>query len=241
MSTTPNNPGSEFESRYRERPGTGDARGGRRGAFRPKAPLGKLFDRQPPASEEAERSLLGAMILDPRTTGDVIQLVRGGDAFYGASNGLIFDALVATYDRHHSGDLTQLNQVLSDKGVLDLVGGTDYLVRLANETPTAVNAVHYARIVADKYRLRKLIDAAGEILFQSYHAGGGEEDAATIIDDAERVVFEIAEEENVSDSQSLKQLLDVEIQRLEAKERGEAPPGGVLTGFHELDKMLGGL
>jgi len=220
----------------------GDGGGGRgkRDKFKPKEPLGKLFDRQPPVSIEAELSLLGAMILDHRMIGDVVQVIKGPESFYEPNHGLIYEALVGTYDKHHSGDLTQLKQWLEDRGVLEQVGGVDFLIKLAEETPVAVNAAHYARIVADKHRLRRLIEAAGQILFDTYHVAP-DQDTSAVIDTAERLVFEIAEEESTNEAQSLKTLLDVEILRLEAKQRGEAPPSGVLTGFHELDGMLGGL
>ena len=118
------------------------------------AELGKLFDRMPPHSLEAEMSLLGSMILDHSVTGDVLQAIRSSDSFYSQQHGAIFDALVETYDVHHSGDLVQLVHSLESKGVLEDIGGGEYLVQLAESVPTSVNAPHYARIVSEKHKLR---------------------------------------------------------------------------------------
>ena len=217
------------------------ATGGRRDrAAVPREPLGKLFDRNPPFALEAEMSLLGSMILDPRVIGDVIQAVRGPEAFYDEKHGAIFSACVHLFDKHHTGDLVQLSQALTDKGVLEQIGGTDYLIKLAEGVPTAVNAPHFARIVAEKYKLRRLIDAAGQILYETYHVGENTTEAAAVIDAAEQKIFEIAEEELSGDPQGLHALLMLEYERLMALETGEGLPDGVRCGFYDLDEMLGG-
>ncbi len=187
-------------------------------------------------------SLLGSMILDPRVVADVINIVRGADAFYDSRHGLVFSGLVEIFDKHHSGDLVQLNQALADKGILGQAGGTEYLVRLAEGVPTAANALHYARLVAEKYKLRRLIDAAGQILFDTYQGSQTTgDDASKLVDAAEQRIFEIAQEEMSSDPQSLAQLLQIEYDRLLAIEDGKGEPEGVHTGFYELDEKLSGL
>jgi replicative DNA helicase len=215
------------------------ARGGRGPVSGP--PLGKLFDRSPPHSLEAEMSLLGSMILDPRVIADVMPIVRGPETFYDASHGKIYASIVALVDKTNAVDLVLLAQVLKDQGVLDAVGGLSYLEKLAFEVPTATNAPHFARIVTDKYRLRRLIDAAGQILYDTYHAGEviGEE-AKALIDSAEQRIFEIAQEEQTSDIEVLERLLHQEFERLHEIESGKRVIDGVRTGFYDLDSMLGG-
>lgn len=238
MTTIPTNPAAQSASAFERR--FGQPR--RRGEPVQREQMGKLFDREPPRSVEAEMSLLGSMILDGRVISEVIQIVRGPEMFYSDAHGLIFSAIVSIADKHNAIDTVLLCQKLRDQGALELVGGDQYIIRLAAEVPTASNAPHFARLVADKFRLRKLIDAAGEILFDTYHNGMAEGDEAKrVIDSAEQKIFEIAQEEQISDIESLEVLVTREYERLQAYEDGHAPPSGVSTGYHDLDKDLGGL
>jgi replicative DNA helicase len=201
----------------------------------------ELFDKQPPASLEAEMSLLGAMILDPNVIPDVLSFVRNERDFYKSAHGEIFRAVVDVYDQRHSGDLVQIVDLLRDRGVLEQVGGEEYLVSLAEAVPTAVNAPHFARIVAEKAKLRRLIDAAGQILYDAYHAGElGPEGAREVLDAAEMRVFEIAQEQHATDPQALAELLEMELRRIEAADFEGGTLTGVPSGFHDLDELLRG-
>ncbi len=220
-------------------PGVPGAGGGGNGRPRPGAALGKLFDRLPPHSLEAEMALLGSIILDPQVTADVIGAIRA-EHFYSEAHAAVFEALVETFDRHQSGDLVQLVNALRDKGVLESVGGGDYLVRLAESAPSAVNAPHYARIVSEKAKLRQLIDAAGQILYDSYHVGDlGGDGAREALDKAQQLIFKIADESQVADAERLRDLLHQAMEMLEANE-GRAVTG-LATGYHRLDEMTSGL
>ncbi len=202
--------------------------------------LAKLFEQLPPASVEAEMSLLGSMILDPAVISEVLHYVRSGESFYQDSNKVIFDALVQHYDMHQSGDLALLIEVLKDKESLEQVGGTEYLVRLAESAPSAVNAPHYARIVAEKHKLRRLIEAAGQIVYDAYHAGElGPDGARDVLDKAERLVFDVAEEAQMSTAQQLKDLLHQTMEMLEANEGRSVT--GISSGYVDLDEMMSGL
>jgi replicative DNA helicase len=202
--------------------------------------LQKLFDRLPPNAPEAEMALLGSMILDPNVIDEVLQLVTSGDAFYSESHAAIFDAMRDLHARTQSGDLVQLAGMLKDGGVLDGIGGADYLASLAEQVPTAVNAVHYARIVRDKAQLRNLIDAAGQIIYDAYHAGEHEEDGGrAVIDNAERRVFEIAERNASMDDETLEELLNRTMDMLEANEGRVIT--GIATGYADLDEKTSGL
>ncbi len=186
-------------------------------------------------------SLLGSMLLDPAMIGSVLSMLPSHSVFYREAHAEIYRAVVDVYDRHNSGDLVQINELLRERDVLDDVGGVDYLVELAESVPSAVNAPHYARIVAEKYKLRRLIDAAGQILYDSYHAGNlGPDEASEIIDAAEQAVFDIAMDEQKADPQKLGELLQQQIDLLEARMDGRAVEG-ITTGFTELDSILSGL
>jgi len=202
--------------------------------------LQKLFDRLPPHSLEAEMSLLGSMILDHSVIGDVIEIVPLADAFYSEAHGAIFDALVRLYDRKQSGDLVQLSEALKDRDVFEDVGGTDYLLDLAQSVPSSASAPYYAEIVREKWQLRRLIDASGEIVYSAYHSGEfGEDGARTVLDMAEQSIFEIAEQAESGGQQSMKSLL-VEVMESLDRQDGRSVTG-VATGFYELDEMTSGL
>lgn len=200
----------------------------------------KLFDRLPPHSLEAEMSLLGSILLEPRMLSDVLAIVRSPDEFYSEAHSAIYKAAIEVFDRFNSGDLVQIVESIKDKGQLELVGGSEYLIKLAESVPSAVNAPHYARIVSEKAKLRKLIDAAGTILYDSFHVGElGPDGAREVLDKAETMVFEIAQQHQIADPQLLKDLLQIEIDRIESQEgKGIS---GVPSGYPDLDEMLRGM
>ncbi len=202
--------------------------------------MGRLFDRTPPHAVEAERSLLGSILLDPSVLNDVVEIVPSPESFYKETHGTIYKALVDTFDAHQSGDLVQLTETLRARGVLDRVGGTGYLMELAEAVPSAASAPYYARLIADAARLRKLIDAAGEILHDAYTGADGTPDGAKrVIDLAEKKIFDIASEDINAEPESLKELLHAEMQRID--DADGKPIMGVPTGFPDLDQMTSGL
>jgi replicative DNA helicase len=182
------------------------------------------------------------MILEPKVIPDVMAIIQNGQDFYKEAHGHIYGALLEIYDTRDAGDLVQTVTLLRDRAVLDLIGGEDYLLELANSVPTAVNAPHFAKIVAEKAKLRRLIDAAGEILYDAYHAGEmSSEGAREVIDRAESAVFEIAQERTSSDLMVLADILDEEMVRIQAMEAGGGSMSGIATGYLDLDNMLLGL
>ncbi len=219
----------------------GKPRSTRGGGFqRPTLPLDKLFDKPPPASPLAEMALLGAMILDPGVIHEVYSVLKDPAAFYEERHAAIYAALVRTIDQKQAGNLVLLAEALADNDALKDVGGTRYLEKLASETPGPATAVHFARIVADKHRLRKLIAAGGQIVYDAYHAGDlGPDGAKEIIDAAESLVFEIAQAEETSDAEPLSHLVEKEYQRLVSLQgKGLS---GLPTHFKDFDELTSGL
>ncbi len=198
--------------------------------------LSTLFEKLPPHAIEAEMSLLGSILLDPRVLGDVLMIVRGGDDFSQVKNGAIFDAMVHLYDQHASLDIVPLHQLLVDRGTLDAVGGQSYLIELAESVPTASNAMHYAKLVREKAVIRRLIETAGEILYDAYNSP---EDPSEILENAERKIFHIAEAADHTTVESLHDLIKQTMAYLDANEGKQLT--GVATGFSELDDMTSGL
>jgi replicative DNA helicase len=200
----------------------------------------KLYERPLPYSAEAEMGLLGAMLLDPKVTPDVLGLVNKPEQFFEARHGLIFHTLVEVYDSKPDADLIPIVDALRVKGHLDDIGGQDYLLRLAQDTPSPAGAKYYAKLVADKHRLRRLIEAADGMIYAALNSGDyGLDATGEIIDLAEKSVFDIAQESQTADPQELAALLQKELERLE-KADGKSLLG-LATGFHDLDEKLLGL
>ncbi len=204
--------------------------------------VSRLFDKLPPHAVEAEMSLLGSMIIAGTSglhvIGDVLQIIKGPDDFYKPAHGALYEVLVELYDQNHSLDNVQLVHTLRDRGLLEQVGGVDYLVELAESVPTAENAPHYARIVRDKAKLRELISAATQILREAHEST---EAASQIIDHSEKAIFEIAQTNSSDEPTALVELVKMTFEVLErGHETGETITG-LATGFRELDDMLSGL
>lgn len=210
-------------------------RSGRRGE-RHTVELGALFDRLPPHSVETEMALLGSMILDPKVIGDVILIVKSPEDFYRPAHGAVFASLVELYDRHAAGDIALLHQRLEEKGVLTDVGGVEYLVQLAESVPAAINAPYYAKVVAEKALVRRLIGAAGEILQAAYTDGGEVRD---VLDAAQRAIFDVVLQFDHEGTRSLSSLLEETLKAIESREQGHIT--GLATHFRELDEMTSGL
>ncbi len=190
-------------------------------------------------------SLLGSMIRDHTVIGEVIEIVKSSVDFYKPIHRLIFDELVTLYDQNNAGDIVQLHARLSGAGVLEDVGGDEYLVRLAESTPSPTNATHFAAIVREKSRIRALIEAAGRILYEGYHAGEIPEidgDAQTLLDRAEGAIFDIAQASETTQAESLRALLHETMDELDKRaESGGLLASGVPTGYYDLDNMTLGL
>ncbi len=199
--------------------------------------LQELFGRLPPEARQAEMSLLGSMILDFGVISDVLGIIPSADAFQVEAHRAVFNALLELFKHGDTGDLTLLSQALADREELDNVGGVEYLLTLARAVPSASNAPRYARIVREKWQLRRLIDAAGQIVFEAYNEG--QVSPREVLDKAEALVFEIAEDAESMDDVTLSQLLQQAMDTIMANEGRLVT--GLSTGFHDLDEMTSGL
>jgi replicative DNA helicase len=203
---------------------------------RPSFEASRLAQALPPQALEAEMSLLGALLWDHRVVGDVVTILRDGGDFARPAHQVIYEQIVDLYDRQGSVDVVQLHQRLADRGVLEEVGGLDYVVSLAESVPSAANAVHYAELVREKAIVRELIAAAGEILEDSYQS---REPASLLLEQAEQRIFQIAQRRDRAVLSDLKSLLDETMRRLEENEGRTIT--GAATGFAELDELTSGL
>ena len=191
----------------------------------------------PPQSIEAEESILSAILLDNSTMLDVLETLTPED-FYRTAHQKIFAAIADMFAKAEPVDLVTLTNWLRDKGQLEEIGGAAYLARLVDTIPSAINVLHYARIVRDKSSLRRLIAKAGEITQQCYEEAG---DLDLVLDFAEGAVFEISENKHRASFHPLSNIIETNINALEERQGNRALITGVPTGFTQLDYKTSGL
>ncbi|MFQ5530415.1 MAG: replicative DNA helicase, partial [Gemmatimonadota bacterium] len=146
--------------------------------------------RRPPWSEEAEMSVLSAMLIDGDAVARAVEAVDES-AFYKEANRRIFRAMIRLYSRGEVIDAVTLSDELKSASELEGAGGMAYLARLVDAVPTSANIEYHTRILRDKAVLRSLIDSATDIIQDAYEAPAGEVDDA--LDRAESRIFQIAQ------------------------------------------------
>src|SRR5215211_5284060 len=196
-----------------------------------------VAERALPHNLEAERSVLGAILLHNDAFNLAAEVIDANDFFRDAHR-RIFDKMVALNERGNAIDLVTLKEELGRSGDLDEVGGPAYISALADGVPRSANVEHYARIVKEKATLRNLIHSANRILSDAYRA---EEDAEVILDGAEKAIFEIAEDKIREGFVPLRDLVQSSFATIEALQQHKGMITGVPTGFVDLDEMTSGL
>jgi replicative DNA helicase len=196
-----------------------------------------VSERTLPHNLEAEKSVLGAILIYNDAFNHAAELIDSRDFFRDAHR-RIFDKMVVLSERNEAIDLVTLKEELRRSGELDEVGGPAYIASLADGVPRTANVEHYARIVKEKATLRNLIHSANRILADAYQA---EEDADLILDGAEKAIFEIAEDRIREGFVPLRDLVQSSFATIEKLQQHKGLVTGVPTGFADLDEMTSGL
>jgi replicative DNA helicase len=196
-------------------------------------PAGKV----PPQNIDAEKSLLGAVLIDEETLADISEHVKPKD-FYDKRHATIFSGMTRLYERHKPVDLLTLSDELKKKDELDLVGGSAYLTELTNYVPTAAHAEAYAEMVALKAVRRRLIKASSMISELGY-----DEDNSTqeLLEKAEAELFSVSDQSLKQDLVAIETILNDSFDRMEELHRNKGALRGVRTGYRDLDNMTAGL
>jgi replicative DNA helicase len=194
-------------------------------------------DRPLPHNLEAERAVLGAILLDAEAIHRAVEYVKDTDFFRDAHR-RIFAKMIELVELGQAIDFITVKDELSRSGDLDPVGGPAYIASLVDGLPRGVNVADYARIVKEKSSLRSLIQSANRVLASAYQT---EEDAGAIIDEAEREIFAIAEGSIHQGFVSMRDLANASFAVVEQAHARKQLVTGVPTGFLELDEMLAGL
>jgi replicative DNA helicase len=191
----------------------------------------------PPHNLEAEMSVLGSVLLDSEVL-DRMEGLLAPEAFYKEAHRKIWSAMRELRNRREPVDLVTLAEELRARNQLEEVGGVSYLVSLSENTPTAAYAEYYGRIVAEKWTLRRLIQAAGEAMRLAYEEAGSLEE---ILDRASQLVFDVAQQSPQQEAQRMRDLVHQTFEHIQRLQEHQGQPEGIRSGFHELDELIGEL
>jgi len=194
-------------------------------------------ERTLPHNLEAERSVLGAILVHNDAFNLAAQVIDSGD-FYRDAHRRIFDKMVQLNERNQAIDFVTLKEELSRAGEIDEVGGPAYVASLADGVPRATNVEYYARIVKEKATLRNLIFAANKILTNAYEA---DQESDLILDEAESSIFAVADDRLKAGFVPMRELVKESFPKIEQLFEQKRLITGVPTGFVDLDEMTRGL
>ena len=194
-------------------------------------------EKLPPQNIEAEKSLLGSLMLDKNAILKVIDFLQPRD-FYKRIHQEIYSAMQSLFEKSEPIDLLSVSARLKENNKLEEIGGNSYLTELINTVPTAVHALNYAQIVQKKRILRDLIEASHEIGLMGYQET---EDVDQLLDQAEKSIFSIAQKSLTQQFIKVKDMLEEAFERIDLLSKHEKGLRGTPTGFINLDNMLSGL
>ena len=193
--------------------------------------------RIPPHSDEAEKSILGAILIDKDAVVDVAVVLRP-EMFYNDNNGSIFDAMVSLYENRDPIDVLTVADWLKKKKILDRVGGKSYLSLLSNEVPVASHVNKYAQIVRETYIKRLLISAGASMGEMGFDEG---QPLGDILDKAEQQIYSLSQTHVRRSFIPIKDALAESFDRLDSLQNSQDGLRGVPTGFSDLDRLLAGM
>ncbi|MFA5072203.1 MAG: replicative DNA helicase [Candidatus Pacearchaeota archaeon] len=191
----------------------------------------------PPQDIEAEKSLLGSLMLDKEAITKVADILHSED-FYKKNHQYIYQVVEDLFARGEPVDLISVSSKLKERNQLENVGGTAYLTELINTVPTASHVMTYAKIVQKKRILRDLITAGTEISLMGYEE---ENESDDLLDSAERRIFSITQKNLTQSFLPIKPFLEEAFERIERISKQKGALRGISTGFNGLDSILSGL
>ena len=192
--------------------------------------------RVPPQSLDAERSVLGGVLLDNQAFDDVLEIVKAED-FYREPHRLVFEAMQALASRTEPIDRITVKNELTAQGVFAAVGGDDFIDLLDKLVPSASNLAYYAKIVREKAILRRLIEAAHAIASAGYEQQGA---VGEFVDEAERKIFAITEEKAQNAFTAVKDVVHTAFKLIQQLYERQEEITGMPSGFADLDRLTSG-
>lgn len=194
--------------------------------------------RVPPHNDEAEKAVLGSLLIDPGRITDVVDLLRPED-FYSARNGLIYEALQHLADRGEPIDFISVGERLLAREALEKCGGRTYLMELTSIVSSSAHLKHHGMIVNQTASLRRLIAEATDIVQNAYATRPDGNNVKELIDQSEHAIFKISDERNSTEADPIAVVLQETMKRIDsASHRGGLV--GVTSGYYDLDDMTSG-
>lgn len=191
----------------------------------------------PPQSVEAEQAVLGTILLQDKALLKIVEMLAADD-FYRDAHKTIYAALLTLFEKREPHDLITVTSLLSDQNKLDQVGGASYLASLTDIIPFSGTLVHHAQIIRKKSILRRLIQTTSEVTARCYDT---QDDIETLIDQAEKTIFEIAHSNKGQGFQPMATIVPRAFERITRLFDKQEHITGVATGYDELDRMTAGL
>ena len=191
----------------------------------------------PPQNLDAERAVLGGMLIDNEAIHRVIELLRPED-FYRDAHSKIYQAILSLYQANEPSDLVTVTNALKLANHLDAIGGASYLSSLVDQVPTSAHVGHYSKIIREKAVLRQLIDGATEIASRGYEEEGGIDE---FLDKAESIIFDIATRRIQQGFVPMKEVVKAGFKAIEQSYERKESVTGVPSGYTDLDRLTSGL
>ena len=195
-----------------------------------------IIKRVMPHNQEAERSVIGSMIMDREAILIASEIITGED-FYQRQYGVIFDAMVELFNQNEPVDLITLQNLLRAKEVPEEISSMEFMRDILDSDYISTNIKKYANIVAEKSTLRRLIRANDEISNLCY---GGVESLEDVLEQTEKKIFELVQRRNTGEFVPIKQVVLNAIQKIEIASRTKGNVTGIATGFKDLDYQTSG-
>lgn len=195
-----------------------------------------LTERIPPHSNDAEQYILGSILIDPDALGECVEIIRGDD-FYSGIHKEIYEASLDLYRKNEPIDTVTLTERLKSRKSLKMVGGHGFIAKLSTLVPSTANVSAYASIIAEKASLRRLIASSSEIIEQAYEDS---HESNEILDLAERNIFEIAQSRQKKGFVAIKDVLAINLKKIDEISAFKGNLIGVTTGFKDLDRKTSG-
>ncbi|MQS76606.1 replicative DNA helicase [Lactobacillus halodurans] len=196
-----------------------------------------ITSRIPPNDKDAEQAVLGAVFLSQDALIEAMEYVDADD-FYQHANQLVFQAMMNLNDEEEPVDVVTVQNELDRANQIEDIGGVSYLAELANAVPTAANTTYYAKIVKNKSTLRRLINAATDIVSRSFEE---DEDVDSIIDQSEKDIMDVSENRNHKGFRRISDVVKSSFEEIDKLYDEDSDVTGLSTGYKDLDDMTTGL
>lgn len=199
--------------------------------------MGTMENRLPPQNIDAEKSILGGLLLEQEAWDDVSEILNEDD-FYKPAHKKIYLAIRELHKREMPSDLVTVSNFLMERGELESLGGPAYLAEMIDQTPSTANITSYAKIVQEKSLLRRVITASQEFVDKAYSAEF--ENMDSFLDTMEARVFQLAENKATSGLTDASELVKASLEKIESLFANQMMVTGVASGFNELDELTAG-